>query len=162
MRLKETTMQHTLRAISLGLTAIVLMAASASATPAIPSFAVLLPRGHVSENNRTYTSEALVKALRARGFIADVISDPAGDAAILGPAMCASAGVNVLLGSTVAIEIQPDREINQWATAKIDLSGFDCTKGRTLGASSGSAGNYNWNWAVDQAVADALKHLPHD
>ena len=86
----------------------------------------------------------------------------AGDLSILGPAICASTGVKLLLGSTVAIDIQPDREINQWATAKIDVTSYDCAEGRTLGTSSGSAATYNWNWAVDQAVGLALKALPRD
>jgi hypothetical protein len=154
-------MQHTLRALALGLTAIVLAAASAPAAQPVPSFAVLLTRGNASAGHRSYTGAAIVKALRARGFIADALDDPSGDPAILGPATCASAGVSVLLDSTVAIDIQPDREINQWATAKVDLAGYNCITGRPLEATSGSAASYNWNWAVDQAVAAAIKHVPH-
>jgi TolB-like protein len=124
-----------------------------------PSFAVLLTRGDASENDRAYADAAIVKALRAHGFVADLLSDPAGDLAILGPAICATTGVQLLLGGTVSIGVQPDREINQWATARLDLAAYDCTAGRSLRVNSGSAATYNWNWAVDQAVAVALKPL---
>jgi hypothetical protein len=127
-----------------------------------PLFAVLLSRGDASENERAYADAAIVKTLRAHGFVADLLSDPAGDLAILGPAICATAGVQFLLGGTVSIGVQPDREINQWATAKLDLAGYDCVAGRSLRVNSGSGATYNWNWAVDQAVAVALKPLIRD
>jgi hypothetical protein len=124
-----------------------------------PSFAVLLTRGDASENDRAYADAAIVKALRAHGFVADLLNDPAGDLAILGPAICATTGVRFLIGGAVSIGVQPDREINQWATAKLDLAAYDCAAGRSLRANSGSGATYNWNWAVDQAVAVALKPL---
>jgi hypothetical protein len=158
-------MQYMLRALSLCAIATALMVTSTAAAPntsTIPSFAVLLSRGSASESDRAYADAAIVKELRARGFVADLLNDPAGDLSILGPALCASTGVKLLLGSTVTIDIQPDREINQWATAKIDVAGYDCSNGRSLGTNSASAATYNWNWAVDQAVAAALKPLAHD
>jgi TolB-like protein len=140
--------------------------ASAPATVAIasgtPSFAVLLMGGTASERDRAYADAAIVKALRGRGFVADLLNDPSGDLSVLGPAICASTGAQMLLGGSVAINIQPDREINQWATAKIDLAGYDCTEGRALPEHSAISEAFNWNWAVDQAVAVTLKRLPSD
>jgi hypothetical protein len=155
-------MLYALRTVSVCMIAIALMTLSASAEPTRPSVAVLLTRGEAGENNRVYADAAIVKALRAHGFIADLLSDPAGNLAILGPAICATTGVRLLIGGAVSISIQPDREINQWATAKLDLDTYDCAAGRSLGVSSGSSATYNWNWAVDQAVAVALKPLVHD
>jgi TolB-like protein len=125
-----------------------------------PSFAVLLTGGSASEQDRAYADAAIVKVLRGRGFVADLLNDPSGDLSILGPAICASTGAKVLLGGNVAIDIQPDREINQWATAKLDLAGYDCQKGRSLGEHSAISEAFNWNWAVDQSVAVTLKGAP--
>lgn len=137
--------------------------ASAPATVAvassIPSYAVLLTGGSASEKDRSYADAAIVKALRGRGFVADVLNDPSGDLSILGPAICASTGAQVLLGGNVAIDVQPDREINQWARAKLDMSAYDCVTGRPLGEHSAISEAFNWNWAVDQAVAVALKSI---
>jgi hypothetical protein len=130
--------------------------------PPIPSFAILLTGGSASEKDRAYTDAAIVKTLRGRGFVADLLNDPSGDLSVLGPAICASTGAKVLLGGNVVIDVQPDREINQWATAKLDLSGYDCTKGRSLGEHSAISEAFNWNWAVDQAVAVTLKGASFD
>jgi TolB-like protein len=127
-----------------------------------PSFAVLLMGGTASERNRAYADAAIVKTLRGRGFVADLLNDPSGDLSVLGPAICASTGATMLLGGSVAINVQPDREINQWATAKLDLAGYDCTQGRALPEHSAISEAFNWNWAVDQAVAATLKRLPFD
>jgi hypothetical protein len=124
-----------------------------------PSFAVLLTGGSASENDRAYADAAIVKALRARGFVADSLNDPSGDLALLGPALCAATGAKQLLGGSVALEIQPDREINQWATATLRLDGYDCEHSHSLGTRSSSAGAFNWDWAIDQAVAAALKNV---
>jgi hypothetical protein len=152
-------MLYTLRALSIYVIAIALMTPSASAEPTRPSVAVLLTRGEAGESNRAYADAAIVKALRARGILADLLSDRSGDLAILGPAICATTGVQLLIGGTIAIGVQPDREINQWATARLDLAAYDCAAGRSLRMSSGSGATYNWNWAVDQAVAAALKSI---
>jgi hypothetical protein len=133
--------------------------ASATSASVRPTYAVLLTGGSASERNRAYADGAVVKALRARGYVADLLNDPVGDLAILGPAICASTGVKVLLGGKVAIEIQSDREINQWATATIDMARYDCVAGRSLSVLSADAATYNWNWAVDQAVAAVLKNV---
>ncbi len=133
--------------------------ATVAVAPASPSFAVLLTGGSASEKDRAYADAAIVKALRGRGFVADVLNDPSGDLSILGPAICASTGAKMLLGGSVAIDIQPDREINQWATAKLNLEGYDCVKGRSLGEHSAITEAFNWNWAVDQAVAVALRSV---
>jgi hypothetical protein len=151
-------MQDILRVLCCWAMAIALTTPRASAAPT-PTVLVLLARGAASESDRAYADSAIVKALRGHGFIADLLNDPSGDLAILGPALCASTGVTLLLGSTVAVNIQPDREINQWATAKIDVAGYDCGTGRSVAASTGSAATYNWNWALDQAVATALQPL---
>jgi TolB-like protein len=127
--------------------------------PANPSFAVLLTGGTASEKDRAYADAAIVKVLRSRGFVADVLNDPSGDLSILGPAICASTGAKTLLGGNVAIDIQPDREINQWATAKLSLDSYDCVKGHSLGEHSAITEAFNWNWAVDQAVAVALRSV---
>jgi hypothetical protein len=123
-----------------------------------PSFAVLLIGGKAAESERSYANIAIVKALRARGLIADEYADPSGDFAVLGPAICASTGVRVLLGGSVAVERMDDREINQWATADVDVTGFDCTANRVLVTRSASTATYDWKWAVDRAVAVALKN----
>lgn len=127
--------------------------------PADPSrsFAVLLTGGSASSRNRAYADTAIVKALRARGFFADLLSDPVGDLSILGPALCAASGAGKLVGGKMSVEIQPDREINQWATADFDMTVYDCVANRTLGSHSGSGAAFNWNWAVDQAVSGALR-----
>jgi hypothetical protein len=134
---------------------------AATATSAVtkPTYAVLLTGGTASEKNRAYADAAIVKALRARGYLADAIYDPVGDLTILGPAICAATGAKVLLGGRIAIQIQPDREINQWATATLDVASYDCSASRALAVRSGTGATYNWNWAVDQAVADALKSV---
>jgi hypothetical protein len=132
-------------------------AATATSTATKPTYAVLLTGGTASEKNRAYADAAMVKALRAHGYIADVIYDPVGDLTILGPAICASTGAKVLLGGQIAVQIQPDREINQWATATLDVASYDCGASRTRAVRSGTGATYNWNWAVDQAVAEALK-----
>lgn len=146
-------MLNTMRAISLGAIAITLMAAA----PAAPSFALLLTGGSANEKYRAYADAAMVKELRARGFVGDASGDPAGDLSILGPAICAATGVQLLFGGRLAVEIQPDREVYQWATAKIDIASYDCTSGRSLGVTSASGATFHWNWAIDQAVAAALK-----
>jgi TolB-like protein len=133
--------------------------ATAAVAPANPSFAILLTGGSASEKDRAYADAAIVKALRGRGFVADVLNDPSGDLSILGPAICASTGAKMLLGGSVAIDIQPDREINQWATAKLNLDSYDCVQGRSLGEHSAITEAFNWNWAVDQAVAVALRSV---
>jgi hypothetical protein len=137
-------------------------AATATPPPVKPSFAVLLTGGNAAENDRAYADSAIVNALRARGLEADLIDDPEGDLSILGPAICASTGARLLLGGTLALEMMPDREINQWATAKIDVAGYDCSKNRHLGVNSGSAGTYNSKWSIDQSVAAALKNFARD
>jgi TolB-like protein len=131
--------------------------AQVAVAPTNPSFAVLLTGGTASEKDRAYADAAIVKTLRGRGFVADVLSDPSGDLSVLGPAICASTGVMVLLGGNVMVDVQPDREINQWATAKLDLSAYDCSTGRPLSEHSAVSEAFNWNWAVDQAVAVALR-----
>jgi len=136
--------------------------AATSAASTNPTFAVLLTGGTASEKDRAYADSAIVKTLRGRGFVADVLNDPAGDLSLLGPAICASTGVKVLLGGVVAVDVQPDREINQWATAKLDLSAYDCSKGRLLNEHSAVSEAFNWNWAVDQAVAVALRSFGVD
>jgi hypothetical protein len=148
-------MLNVLRAISLCAIAITLTAAA----PAKPSFALLLTGGSASEKYRAYADAALIKALRARGFLGDRSSDPAGDLSVLGPAICASTGVQLLFGSTLAVEVQPDREVVQWAMAKIDVAGYDCVAGRSLGVTSSSGASFRWNWAVDQSVDAALKNI---
>jgi TolB-like protein len=132
-----------------------------ASAPASRSFAVLLTGGSASEKRRAYADAAIVKALKTHGFVGDVLNDPSGDLSIIGPAICASTGAQLLLGGDVAIDIQPDREISQWATANFDLSAYDCVKGRSLGEHSAISEAFNWNWAVDQAVAVALKNLAY-
>jgi len=132
-----------------------------ASAPGSRSFAVLLTGGSASETRRAYADAAIVKALQNHGFVGDVLNDPSGDLSIIGPAICAATGAQLLLGGDVAIDIQPDREINQWATAKFDLSAYDCVKGRSLGQHSAISEAFNWNWAVDQAVAVALKNLAY-
>lgn len=122
-----------------------------------PSFAVLLTGGTSSESDRAYTDAAIMKALRARGFDADLLDEPEGDLSILGPAICASTGARLLLGGTVAVETMEDREINQWATAEIQLSDYDCSAQRVRGVNSGSGATYNLSWAIDRAVDAALR-----
>jgi len=90
--------------------------------------------------------------------VGDASSDPAGDLSVLGPAICAATGVQLLFGSTLTVEVEPDREVFQWATAKIDIAGYDCAAGRSLGVSSASGAAVHWNWAVDQSVDAALKN----
>ena len=63
-------MLNVLRAISLGAIAITLLASA----PAKPSFALLLTGGSASEKHRAYADGALIKALRARGFVGDAES----------------------------------------------------------------------------------------
>jgi hypothetical protein len=121
------------------------------------SFAVLLIGGKAAENDRRYADTAIVKALRTSGFVADEFDDPSGDFAVLGPAICASTGVDVLLGGAVAIERMDDREINQWATANLELTAFDCVTGRVVEPHEALAATYNWKWSVDRAVSVALK-----
>jgi hypothetical protein len=130
---------------------------TAPSAAAKPSFAVLLIGGKAAENDRNYTDTAIVKTLRSRGFIADEFDDPAGDFAILGPAICASTGVGVLLGGTVAVERMDDREINQWATADLELTAYNCMTNHVLDPRVARAATYNWKWAVDNAVAVVLK-----
>jgi hypothetical protein len=137
-------------------------AVAPESAPERPSFAVLLTGGSASERDRAYADTAIVKTLRGRGFVADVLNDPSGDLSILGPAICASTGAKVLLAGNVTIVIQPDREINQWATAKLDMSGYDCTNGHPLGGHSAISEAFNWNWAVDKAVAVALRSFGAD
>jgi hypothetical protein len=128
-----------------------------AAAPTVPSFALLLTGGSANQKYRAYADAAIVKELRARGFVGDASSDPAGDLALLGPAICASTGVQLLFGGKLAVDIQSDREVFQWATAKVDLAGYDCASGRSLGVTSSSEGSFHWTWAVDQAVAAAIK-----
>jgi hypothetical protein len=124
-----------------------------------PSFAILETAGDASQGERSYADSEIAKVLRMRGFEAVLLNDPVGDLSILGPALCASSGLKLLLGGTIEVKTMPDREINQWATAKIDLNGYDCIKGRALAVNSGSGATYNWNWALDQAIADAMKKI---
>jgi hypothetical protein len=128
------------------------------ASVAKPSFAVLLIGGKATENDRYYTDTAIVKTLRSRGFIADAFDDPAGDFAVLGPAICASTGVGVLLGGALVVERMDDREINQWATADLELTAYDCATNHVLEPRAAVAATYNWKWAVDRAIAVALKN----
>jgi hypothetical protein len=124
-----------------------------------PSFAILETAGDASPGERSYADAEIAKVLRMRGFEAVLLNDPVGDLSILGPALCASSGLKLLLGGTIEVKTMPDREINQWATAKIDLNGYDCIKGRALAENSGSGATYNWNWALDQAITDAMKKI---
>ena len=142
-----------LRSISFGAIAITLMASA----PAKPSFALLLTGGSASAKVRAYADAAIIKELRARSFVGDASSDPAGDLTVLGPAICAATGVDMLFGGKLTVDVQSDREVFQWATANIDFAGYDCNAGRSLGVSSSSGASFHWNWAVDQAVAAALK-----
>jgi len=144
-----------LRSISLGAIAITLMASS----PAKPSFALLLTGGSASAKVRAYADAAIIKGLRARSFVGDASSDPAGDLSVLGPAICAATGVDLLFGGRLTVDVQADREVNQWATANIDVGGYDCLAGRSLGVTSASGASFHWNWAVDQSVDAALKNL---
>jgi hypothetical protein len=132
-------------------------AVTATSALAKRSFAVLLIGGKAAENDRRYADTAIVKALRSGGFIADEFDDPSGDFAVLGPAICASTGVDVLLGGAVAIERMDDREINQWATANLELTAFDCVTDRVLAPHAALAATYNWKWSVDRAASAALK-----
>lgn len=147
-------MLNVLRTMSLCAIAITLMAASLPK----PSFVLLLTGGSASAKYRTYADAAIVKGLRARGLIGDASSDPAGDLSILGPSICAATGVDLLFGSTLAVEVRPDREVNQWATANIDIATFDCVADRSLGVSSAGGGSFHGNWAVDQSVEAALRN----
>jgi len=147
-------MLNAMRAISLGAIAITL----AASAPARPSFAVLLPGGSANEEYRAYADEAIVKELRARGFVGDASSDPTGDLAVLGPAICAASGVQLLFGSHLTVEVQQDREVFQWAMAKIDIAAYDYVAERSLGVTSASGASFHWNWAVDQSVDAALKN----
>jgi hypothetical protein len=148
-------MQNVLRALALCAIAITLTAAS----PSRPSFAVLFTAGPAGENERSYADAAIVNDLRSRGFVADLADDPQGNLAILGPAICASTGVDRLLGGKLSVDVMPDREINQWATAKIDIAAYDCIANRYLGLNSGSAGTFNVRWAIDRSIAAALKNF---
>jgi len=152
-------MRNALRALTFFALAVTLIARSAIAAPAAPSFAVLSIGGTAAENERHYTDTAIVKALRSRGFIADEVDDPAGDFAVLGPAICASTGVGVLVGGMVAVERMDDREINQWATANLELTSYDCATNHVLAPHAAIAATYEWKWAVDRAIAVALKNV---
>jgi hypothetical protein len=135
---------------------------TAVAGVSIQSYAVLLTGGNESQKMRSYADAAIIKALRARGAEAVLLDDPVGDLSVLGPALCASTGERVLLGGTVAVNVMPDREINQWAEAKIDLSTYDCATHLKLESHSGDGATYNWTWAVDQAVDGALRAVARE
>jgi hypothetical protein len=152
-------MRYVMRALTFFALAAILIARSAVAAPAAPSFAVLRIGGKAAENERNYTDTAIVKTLRSRGFVADEVDDPEGDFAVLGPAICASTGVGVLLGGTVAVERMDDREINQWATANLELTAYDCATNRVLAPHAAIAATYEWKWAIDRAITVALRNF---
>jgi hypothetical protein len=135
---------------------------TAAARAVKPSYAVLLTGGPASQSMRSYTDTSIIKALRGRGAEAVLLDDPVGDLSVLGPALCASTGERVLLGGTVALQIMPDREINQWAEAKIQLTAYDCAKQLKRESRSGDGATYNWTWAVDQAVDGAIKAVARE
>jgi hypothetical protein len=126
------------------------------------SYAVLLTGGPASRSMRSHADTAIIKALRGRGAEAVLLDDPVGDLSVLGPALCASTGEKVLLGGTVGLQIMPDREINQWAEAKIELTAYDCAKHVKHESCSGDGATYNWTWAVDQAVDGAVKAVARE